>query len=127
VDREKIFPNAINKYFNFLFGYGFTIIEKEECNNSAFGNGYYWFESDTVGLEIVLDRGQALMKIGKISQEKRDWLEWSHILKAYAPDIKAYDFDIDIESQVRRISELLHQHCTKILAGDFSNENYSKK
>jgi len=127
MDREKIFSNAISNYFNFLFDYGFSIIEKEECNTSAFGNGYYRFASETVGLEIVLDRGQVLMTIGKISQERRDWLEWSQILKAYVLDIKPYDFDVDIESQVRRIGKLLQQHCTKILGGDFSDENLLKE
>ena len=116
------FPNAINNYFGFLNEYGFSILEKEEINTSAMGNGYYRFMSETTGIEIALDRGQVLMVIGKSQQDRKDWLEWSIILEAYAPDIKAYDFEIDIDSQVRRISELLKQYCAKLLEGDFSDE-----
>ena len=116
------FPNAINNYFGFLNDYGFSILEKEEINTSAMGNGYYRFMSETTGIEIALDRGQVLMVIGKSQQDRKDWLEWSIILEAYAPDIKAYDFEIDIDSQVRRISELLKQYCAKLLEGDFSDE-----
>ena len=123
MDREKIFPNAINNYFDFLFDYGFSIYDKVEYDSDAFGNGYYRFRSETVGLEIVLDRGQVLMAVGKISQDRRDWLEWSHVLKAYASDVKAYDFDVDIETQVKRISELIQQYCTKLLGGNFGDES----
>ncbi len=121
MDRDKIFSNAINKYFNFLFDYGFSVYEKEEYS-TAFGNGYYRFKSNITGIEIVLDRGQVLMVIGKILQERRDWLEWSLILKVYAPNIKPYDFEISVESQVKRISELLQQYCVTLLSGDFSDE-----
>lgn len=122
MNTENTFPDAVNKHFNFLINLGFIVYEKLECDTAAFGNGYYRFKSDRVGIEIVLDRGQVLMKIGKSSQDIKDWLEWSRILKAYAPGTKAYDFDIDIESQVKRISELLQQHCTKLLGGDFDDE-----
>ena len=117
-----LFPNAINNYFDFLNKYGFSIIEKEEINPSAMGNGYYRFMSETTGIEIVLDRGQVLMKIGKSQQDRKDWLEWSIVLEAYAPNVKAYDFELDIDSQAKRISELLKQYCTKLLEGQFNNE-----
>ena len=123
MDSEKIFSNAINKYFNFLLDSGFSIYDKVEFDTGAFGNGYYRFKSDKVGLEIVLDRGQVLMVVGKVAQDRRDWLEWVHVLKAYAPDIKAYEFNIDIDLQVRRISELLQQYCTELLDGDFGDKN----
>jgi hypothetical protein len=115
------FPAAITKYFSFLFDYGFSI--KEEVNEGSFGNGYYIFMSNMVGLEIVLDRGEVLMSIGKISQIRREWLEWSIVLAAYAPDKKPYDFDINIDSQIKRLSELLRQHCLEILTGNFSNQS----
>ena len=127
MEREKIFPNAINNCFSFLLEIGFSIYDKVECDPNAFGNGYYRFSSDTVGLEIVLDRRQVLVAIGKISQDRRDWLEWSHILKAYARNVKAYDFDLDIGLQVRRISELLQKYCTELLGGDLNNEDLLKE
>ncbi|MBI5351999.1 MAG: hypothetical protein HZB50_05120 [Chloroflexi bacterium] len=117
------FPNAINNYFGFLNEYGFSIIEKEEINISAMGNGYYHFMSETTGIEIALDRGQVLIKIGKSQQDRKDWLEWSIILEAYAPNLEAYDFELDIDSQVKRISELLKKYCTKLLEGHFNNED----
>jgi hypothetical protein len=127
MDREKIFPNAVIEHFSFLLDFGFTIFEKEECDTDAFGNGYYRFKSDTVGVEIVLDRGQVLVKIGKIYQARSDWLEWSYIVKAYAPELTAYDFELDIASQIRRISELLRRYCMKLLDGNFADENLLKE
>lgn len=117
------FPHAITMYFSFLNNYGFSVIEKEEINTGTFGNGYFVFMSKATGIEVVLDRGQVLMKIGKSNQNRGDWLEWSIALAAYAPNIKAYDFDLDIDSQVKRISELLQQFCIKLLEGDFSDES----
>lgn len=123
MDEEKVFPNAINKHFRFLLDSGFSIYDKVEFAPGTFGNGYYRFRSKTVGLEIVLDREQVLVAVGKISQDRRDWLEWAHVLKAYAPSVEAYDFDVDIEAQVKRISELLRRYCTKLLGGDFCDES----
>ncbi|MCC6569875.1 MAG: hypothetical protein IT315_11625 [Anaerolineales bacterium] len=116
------FPNAVNTYFSFLRSYGFSVIEKEEVNTGAFGNGYFVFVSDAVGMEIVLDRGQVLMKIGKSVQDRQDWLEWTVVIAAYAPEVKAYDFELDIDAQVRRISNLLQLHCAKLLEGDFNDD-----
>ena len=127
MDEEEIFPYAINKYFGFLLDRGFSIYDKVECDTNAFGNGYYRFKSKFVAVEIVLDRGQVLASVGKISQDRYDWLEWSHVLKAYRSDANAYDFNVDIESQVKRISELLQQHCVKLLDGDFNDENLHKE
>ncbi len=101
MDRDRLFSDAINKYFNFLFDYGFSVCEKEEYS-TAFGNSYYRFKSNITGIEVVLDRGQVLMNIGKILQERKDWLEWSLVLKAYAPNIKPYDFEVNVESRVQK-------------------------
>ena len=117
------FPKAIKKYFSFLFDHGFSIKEKEEINTSAFGNGYYVFMSNKVGIKIVLDRGQVLMTIGKVSQTRRDWLEWSIIVDAYASGLKAYYFDLDTDSQVKWLGELLEKYCADVLTGDFGNQN----
>ena len=115
------FPNAINRYFSFLYDLGFYVKEKEEVNKGSFGNGYFVFVSSAVGLEIVLDRGQVLMKIGKVPQDRKDWIEWSIILTAYTPNTQAYDFNLDIDSQVKRISELLNQYCLELLNGNFND------
>ena len=80
------------------------------------------FTSNAAGLEIVLDRGQVVMKIGKSVQNRQDWLEWAVVIATYAPEVKAYDFELDIDAQVRRISELLQLHCAKLLEGDFNDD-----
>ena len=116
------FPNAINRYFSFLYDLGFYMKEKEEDNKGSVGNGYFVFVSSAVGLEIVLDRGQVLMKIGKVPQDRKDWIEWSIILSAYTSNTQAYDFNLDIDSQVKRISELLKQYCLELLNGNFNDE-----
>lgn len=116
------FPNAINKHFSFLYDLGFHVKEKEEINTGSFGNGCFVFVSHTTGLEIVLDRGQVLMKIGKASQNRQDWIEWSIILAASAPNTQPYDFDADIDTQVKKLSELLKIYCSELLIGNFNNE-----
>jgi hypothetical protein len=60
---ENRFPDAVNKHFNFLVDLGFIVYEKLECDKDAFGNGYYRFKSDTVGVEIVLGRQQGLVRM----------------------------------------------------------------
>lgn len=75
-----------------------------------------------LGLKLCWTGGQVLVAVGKISQDRKDWLEWSHVLRAFNLDVNAYDFDVDVEAQVKRISELLQQYCTKLLDGDFGDE-----
>jgi hypothetical protein len=116
------FPNAVYKYFSFLNDLGFTIKEKEEVDPKAMGNGFFVFISSSAGIEIVLDRGQVLMEIGKASQDRKEWIDWSIISSVYSPTEKAYDFELDIDSQVKRLSELLRKYCLGLLKGDFSNK-----
>ena len=121
------FPKAINQYFSFLFDWGFSIKEKEDENTNLFGNGYYIFVSNRVGIEIVLDRGDVLMSIGKIGQARTDWLDWSIILAAFDTQTNAYEFELSVEAQVKHLGELLHLHGFEILRGDFSNPNLHKQ
>jgi hypothetical protein len=116
------FPDAVDKYFSFLYELGFIVKEKVEFDTNVMGNGYFVFISLSVGLEIVLDRCQVLMKIGKTSQDRREWIDWSIIFAAYSPTEKAYDFELDVDSQVKRLSELLRKYCLELLEGDFNNK-----
>lgn len=113
------FPKAVNSYFNFLTYYDFSVSEKVEIDSGVFGNGYFTFKSKTIGIEIVLDRGQVLMSVGRSDQKKQDWLDWSQVLAIYAPNLIAYDFELTIDSQVKRLSDLLKKYCKKLLEGDF--------
>lgn len=72
MDEKNVFPNVINKYFKFLLDSGFSVYDKVECDTDAFGNGYYRFRSEAVGIEIVLDRGASFSGCWKnIARQKR--------------------------------------------------------
>lgn len=117
------FPNAVNSYFSFLYDLGFSVKEKIEVDPQSMGNGYFIFMSSLTGIEIVLDRGQVLIRIGKASQETKEWIEWSIVLSAYSPAEQAYDFELDIDTQAKRLSELLKKYCMELLKGDFSKKD----
>lgn len=107
--------------------YGFSVM-RELSSPEYMGNALVTYTSDIVGIEIVVDRDQVLVTIGKISWPEERWFEFTDVINYFAPDEDPYIFwdqernvQIDVETQVKRIIHLLEQHCGKLLEGDFSS------
>lgn len=125
----------IIKYFKFLMDdFGFKVTGKN-FNKEMMGNAYVNFTSKTTGIQIVVDRNQVFITIGKITEPIKNWLQFSDALKFYNPDEKAYIFYEKTDSiswdeaerlQLDRLSKII-LNCTPLLLGDFSEENNIRK
>lgn len=133
IDRADL----IVKYFNYLVSeYGFRI-EQKEFAPEVMGNAVVVFKSPTVGVEIVVDRDQVLVSMGDQKELRRQWFEFSDVLKHFAPSIKeAYIFPEKtsentwnevVEIQMRRLADILRQYCEPFLKGDLSGKEQIKQ
>jgi hypothetical protein len=128
--------DLIVQYFGFLVSEYEFRIEEKEFSPQAMGNAVVVFMSSAVGVEIVVDRDQVLIRMGSKKDQRKLWFEFSDVLKYFAPSIeKAYIFpektlentgDEIVESQIKRLSSILRQHCEPFLKGDLSSKNRIK-
>ncbi|MBI3176932.1 MAG: hypothetical protein HYZ35_02975 [Chloroflexi bacterium] len=129
------FSALVKKHFHYLVDeYGFTVAH-ESYHPETMGNAQVVFKSALVGIDIVCDRNDVLISLGLLPQGRRDWLEFANVVRVFAPDIGAvYNFPEDfsnreaaLESQVSRLAQLMHQHCTPVLKGDFSAPDQARQ
>ena len=120
----------ITLYFSYLISdFGFHI-EKRVFDYSAMGNAFVVFKSSMVGIDVTIDRNQALITIGDQLDERREWLEFTDVLKYYAPTLEhAYVFpektsgntwDDVVKDQLLRLASILREYCEPLLKGDLS-------
>jgi hypothetical protein len=133
IDRADL----IVQYFNYLISdYDFHVTKKI-FDPDAMGNAFVIFESTKLGIQIVIDRSQVLIKIGDVLEPRRQWLEFSDVVKYFAPSIDSpYIFtqktetrtwDEAIEIQLNRLASILRQYCEPLLKGDFGMKDQIKK
>ncbi len=119
--------DLIVQYFRYLVDeYGFKI-EQKEFDPSAMGNAIVIFKSEKIGIEVVIDRDQVLISIGDQSDPRKEWFEFSDVVKYSFPSIEnVYNFtektadstwDDAVESQLHRLSVMLLQYCEPLLKG----------
>ncbi|MBV6396395.1 MAG: hypothetical protein HFACDABA_01993 [Anaerolineales bacterium] len=127
----------IIQHFDYLTDkYGFRV-ERKEFYPDAMGNAVVIFKSPVIGIEVVIDRNQALIRIGDQSEELGKWFEFSNVLSYFAPSLeKAYVFtektenntwDQVVETQLKRLAEILLDCCESLLRGDLSGKERIKK
>ena len=120
--------DLIVQYFNYLISeYGYQIAEKE-FNPDAMGNAYVIFMSSKIGIEVTIDRNNVFIAIGEHSHPRREWFEFSDVIKYFAPSIKnVYDFpekteeqswDSIVEIQLNNLATMLHRYCKPLLGGE---------
>lgn len=121
--------DLIAKYFAYLVQeYGFHI-ERKEFDSQAMGNAVVVLKSSSIGIEIVVDRNQVLMSIGNLLDTRKQWFEFTDVVKYYAPSVdNVYIFpekthentwDEIVESQLSRLATILRQYCEPLLIGKF--------
>jgi hypothetical protein len=129
--------DLIVTHFSYLIEeYGFRTAQKV-FDPDVMGNAFVVFESAKTGIEIVVDRNQAFIKIGDVLEPSREWLEFSDVVKYFAPSIDSpYIFtektatitwDEAVEIQLRRLALILRQNCEPLLKGDFRMRDEIKK
>lgn len=123
VDHDDL----IVRYFRYLVDeYGYHI-EHKEFSPETMGNAYVTFKSSSIGIQIVIDRNQALMVIGDQSQPIAKWFDFTYVLEYFAPSEIAYDFgektdantwEEVIEAQLARLALIVRKYCDPLLSGD---------
>ncbi len=120
--------DLIVQHFRYLIDeYDFKI-EQKEFDPSAMGNAIVIFNSIKIGVEIVIDRDQVLISIGNRSDPRREWFEFSDVVKYFAPSMNnVYDFpektpditwDEVVETQLTRLAVILRESCKPLLRGE---------
>jgi len=131
---SNLFSELVKQHFAYLKdNYGFSVTH-ESFYPEAMGNAEVWFKSTLTGIRVVLDRGQALISIGSLSQPEREWFELYDVVQFFSPGLSVYEFPKDfsdykvaLESQVSRLARIMLQHCEPLLKGDFSMQKEIKE
>jgi hypothetical protein len=126
----------IKRYFEYLMDeYGF-LVDRERNYPEAMGNADIVFKSRLTAIKVVVDRGQVLINIGKVTWPEREWFEFSDVVHYFNPSMKeVYDFSEGplnnqtavIETQAKRLSLILRQYCEPMLIGDFTMQDQIKE
>jgi hypothetical protein len=129
--------DLIVKYFDFLINEYHFRMERKEFDPQMMGNAVVVFKSSKFGLEIVIDRNQVLISIGEQLDARREWFEFSDVVKYYSPEAEdAYvlpdktpenTWDDVVENQLRRLSVMLRQYCQPLLKGELWMKEELKK
>ncbi len=121
--NTNLFSGLVKKHFHYLIEqYKFTVVV-DNYSPEVMGNAEIVFASLSTGIEIVKDRGQVLISIGAIAQPRGEWFEFEDVVRAFAGDAeRAYSFNLDWESQIARLAQIMQSYCRPLLAGDFSKE-----
>ena len=128
-----LFIDLVEQYFHYLIDdYGFSVVA-ERYSPKYMGNAQVVYESSSVGISIVLDRGEVLINLGPRSRPRHDWFEFTDVVHYFAPNLEpVYVFPQDQfphevmdprviqDFQVSRLAQIMHQHCEPILRGDLS-------
>lgn len=123
------FKSLVIQHFRFLIDeFGFRVKEAR-TDQENFGNSLIRFETSTIGINAVLDRGQVFIYLGPLTIREDEWFDICDVISYFAPQIEnIYLFpenlsgDASIGFQVERLSGLVKTYCTPILKGDFSME-----
>ena len=131
-DRAEL----IVKYFDYLINeFGFYI-ERKEFDPQAMGNAIVIFKSQKLGVEVVVDRNMVLISLGDQIDSRRDWFEFSDVIKYYAPKIDGVyvfeknfntSWDQVVETQLSKLAIILRQNCESILKGEQLNKKEVRK
>ncbi len=126
---ECSFIELVKKHFGYLVEkYGFAVVA-ERYDPEIFGNGLVRFQSPSVIITVVLDRGQVLTDVQPYPEILGREFGLGTIIEFLAPEVSepVYVFPDEwddywamIEWQTARVACMLSRHCVSLLAGRFS-------
>ena len=124
------FVELVKKHFQYLLDdYGFSVVD-ERYEPQVFGNSLVQFHSSNMEIMIVLDRGHVSIDISPHPNPLGYQFGLSTILEYLVPEVErlAYDYSEAPDDyysriiwQITRFAPLLHEHCDKVLRGEFSD------
>jgi len=119
------FELAIQSHLHFLLDeFGFSITEARY--DQEMGNAVVIFAKNKTRIEVVRDRGQALISLGDEGLNRRDWVEFTEAIKFLSDKSEpVYLFTlsntpISDDAQVLHLATLMREYCEQLLFGKMS-------
>ena len=119
------FELAIQSHFHFLIDeFGFSITKARY--DQEMGNAVVIFAKNKTRIEVVRDRGQALISLGDEELDRWDWVEFAEVVKFLSGKSEpVYLFTssntpLSDDVQVSHLSMLMRGYCEQLLSGKMS-------
>jgi hypothetical protein len=123
--QMSIFELAIQSHLQFLIDeFGFSITEARY--DQEMGNAVVIFAKNKTRIEVVRDRGQALISLGDEELDRWDWVEFAEAIQFFSGKSElGYLFTstntpLSDDAQVSHLSTLLRTYCEQLLSGKMS-------
>jgi len=126
---ESMFNEQVKKQFWYLIeDYGFSVVD-ERYNPEAFGNSLVDFQSNSIVMRVLLDRGEVTVDFRPRTGPSNSWYDLGSVVEFLAPeaDEPIYIFPETwgnyqdmINWQVDRLAKVVQQYCARVLRGEFS-------
>ena len=122
------FAERVKIHFEYLIrDYGF----QEEIRRvpEIFGDRVVDYQSDDVGVELLLDRGEVAVRIGPRSDSPEKWIDIRFLLPFVVPEIdepvyvypaEGDSCEAQVEWQIARLARLVRHYLTPVLRGEFT-------
>ncbi len=125
----SMFNEQVKRQFRYLIeDYGFSVVD-ERYDPEAFGNSLVDFQSDSIVMRVLLDRGQVMIDFRPRAGPSKSWYGLDSVVEFLAPeaDGPAYIFPETwdnyqdmINWQVDRLASVVQRYCARVLRGEFS-------
>ncbi|MEM3434463.1 MAG: hypothetical protein QXP27_09885 [Candidatus Methanomethyliaceae archaeon] len=125
----SMFNEHVKRRFRYLIeNYGFLVID-EKYDPEAFGNSLVDFQSDSIVMRVLLDRGQAMVDFRPRAEPSETWYGLDSVIEFLAPEAdeptyifpETWDNYQDmIKWQVDRLANVVQRYCARVLRGEFS-------
>jgi len=125
----SMFNEHVKGQFWYLIeDYGFSVLD-ERYDPEAFGNSLVDFQSDSVVMRVLLDRGQVMIDFRPSAGSPECWYGLNSVVEFFAPEFdgpacvfpETWDnYQGMIRWQVDRLASIVQRYCTQVLRGEFS-------
>jgi len=123
--RSSSFESAVQSHLHFLVDeFGFSITKARY--DQEMGNAVVVFAKNKTRVEVVRDRGQALISLGDEGLDRWDWVEFAEAVRFFSGKSEpVYLFTlantpIPDDVQVSHLSMLMRAYCEQLLSGKMS-------
>ena len=119
------FELAVQSHLHFLIDeFGFSITKAHF--DQEMGNAVVIFAQNKTRIEVVRDRGQALISLGDEELDRWDWIEFAEAVKFLSGKSEpvylftASNTPLSDDAQVSHLSMLMRAYCEQLLSGEMS-------